>query len=342
MDKKIGKHLKKWSKASLLLSALIVLEQHPAQAAARQPGPKIVAELKALQLADQRVADIAWRLLSGAGDLCNRRQAGIGISLHSLTQYNPAVRPEAELAFALTRNFPAVLSVAEGSPAKRAGILPNDLIIALNGRPFSELDASTRQTNRASYDQVDQAMAALEGLPPTQTVSFTLRRGGGEYIVSVQPQAICRSRVELAPGGAVEANANGTVAQVSAGMLDWTKNDDELALVIAHEVAHNLLGHQSKIDREKLKPGIFGAFGSRGRKLRDMEREADRLGTWLAAKAGFDYALAPEFFARATARTGIAGAIPTTHPSPANRRRNLQEVVLEISAERAKSSLTRQ
>ena len=60
------------------------------------------------------------------------------------------------------------------------------------------------------------------------------------------------------------------------------------AALVAHELAHNVLGHDAWLDRNGRKP----------RNVRRIEREADRLVPWLLANAGYDPAAAVTFMTR--------------------------------------------
>lgn len=125
--------------------------------------------------------------------------------------------------------------------------------------------------------------------------------------------------IKLYINRSVIANAacygEGTI-MVNAGLFLWLDNDDELAMVLAHEVAHQLLDHStSKIDKsiamlnspdfkeelKKIKKADYGKL-DRFRKLMKglniesgkhstyKESEADSLGVVLTKNAGFNIA----------------------------------------------------
>jgi predicted Zn-dependent protease len=71
-------------------------------------------------------------------------------------------------------------------------------------------------------------------------------------------------------------------------LLAEARSDDEAATMIAHELAHNILGHWQR----------NVAAGRTYVAVRRNEREADRMAPWLMANAGFDPAAAPRFFAQ--------------------------------------------
>jgi len=288
------------------------------------------ASLLALQRDDQRVADSAWRIASRNADTCPKLWASVGVSLHHVSQYEPAYRAAAQAAFGLDDTYPSILAVAEGSPASAAGLKPNDTLRAVNGADLA--DTSRGQKGAASYDAVSAAMAALEALPEQGAAVLSIERGGQRLEVSVTPQNVCRSRVELAPGNAINANANGLVAQISGRLVDWVQSEDELALVIAHEMAHNLLDHPKRLSEKSALSGLATSLGLSGRAQRQMELDADRVGIIMAAGAGYNYKIAPDFWARLNSNSPLASFLATSHPTTRTRRENAQGVVDELNA----------
>jgi membrane-associated protease RseP (regulator of RpoE activity) len=286
--------------------------------------------LRALQRDDQRVADTSWRIASRNADTCPKLWAALGVSLHHVSQYEPAYRAAAQAAFGLDDSYPSLLAVAEGSPASAAGLKPNDTVRAVNGADLA--DKSREQKRAASYDAVSAAMAALEALPEQRAAILSIERGGQGLEVSVTPQNVCRSRVELAPGNAINANANGLVAQISGRLVDWVGSDDELALVIAHEMAHNLLDHPKRLNEKSALSGLATSLGLSGKAQRQMELEADRVGILMAAGAGYNYKIAPDFWARLNSNSPLASFLATSHPTTRTRRENAQRVVDELNA----------
>ena len=288
------------------------------------------ASLLALQRDDQRVADTAWRIASRNMDSCPKLWASFGVSLHHISQYETAYHAAAQAAFALDDTYPSILAVADGSPAAAAGLKPNDTLRAVNGADLA--GKSRGQTTAASYDAVSAAMAAIETLPEQRAAVLSIERSGQRLEVSVVPQNVCRSRVELAPGNAINANANGLVAQISGRLVNWVQNDDELALVIAHEIAHNLLDHPKRLSEKSALSGLAASLGLSGRAQRQMELEADRMGIIMAAGAGYNYKIAPDFWTKLNSNNPLASFLATTHPTTPTRRKNAQRVVDEIGS----------
>jgi len=293
------------------------------------------ASLLALQRDDQRVADTAWRIASRNADTCPKLWASLGVSLHHVSQYEPSYRAAAQAAFGLGDTYPSLLAVAEGSPASAAGLKPNDTLRAVNGADLA--DKSRVQKGAASYDAVSAAMAALEALPEQGAAVLSIERGGQKLEVSVTPQNVCRSRVELAPGNAINANANGLVAQISGRLVNWVGSDDELALVIAHEMAHNLQDHPQRLNEQSALSGLATSLGLAGKAQRQMELDADRVGIIMAAGAGYNYKIAPDFWARLNSNSPLASFMATSHPTTPARRENAQRVVDEMNSKDLKT-----
>ena len=293
------------------------------------------ASLLALQRDDQRVADTGWRIASRNTGACPKLWGALGVSLQHISQYAPAYRAAAKAAFGLDDSYPSILAVAKSSPASASGLQPNDTLRAVNGVDL--IGKSRGQTSAASYDAVSSAMAALEALPEQQAAVLLIERGGQRFDVSVTPQNVCRSRVELAPGNAINANANGLVAQISGRLVNWVQSDDELALVIAHEMAHNLMGHPKTLSEKSALSGLATSLGLSGKSQRQMELDADRMGIIMAAGAGYNYKIAPDFWARLNSNTPLAAFLATTHPTTRARRDNAQRVVDEINSKDLKT-----
>lgn len=82
---------------------------------------------------------------------------------------------------------------------------------------------------------------------------------------------ICNYPVLVRYTDEVNAFATGENIIVTSAMANSIKEDASLALILAHELAHNILGHVEEGTSNKL------------------EREADRTGLFLLARAGYDY-----------------------------------------------------
>ena len=146
---------------------------------------------------------------------------------------------------------------------------------------------------------------------------------------------------------------------VFSGMLDLCANDDQLGIIISHEIAHTVLNHAGEhlshvnfVSALLMVPlAVLWAFiPSDGIAViadwfihkassmifelpysRDMEMEADEVGLLLAAKACFDVREAPAFWALMELSEAEEEKMPfeilSTHPTHQNREGNLASLV---------------
>ena len=69
----------------------------------------------------------------------------------------------------------------------------------------------------------------------------------------------CVYEFKLDESDVINAYADGKRIIVTQGMIDFAKTNDNLAIVLGHEYAHNLMGH---IKAKKQNIGIGNIFGS--------------------------------------------------------------------------------
>jgi predicted Zn-dependent protease len=120
---------------------------------------------------------------------------------------------------------------------------------------------------------------------------------------------------------------------VYRGILRLIENDDQLATVLSHEIAHALAHHSSeRIARDQMNGGS-GGFWDKAFD-RSQESEADHIGLFLMTFAGYDPNEAVRFWQR-MARANRGGAPPeilSDHPSDEHRIRDIEAWVPKAKA----------
>jgi len=123
---------------------------------------------------------------------------------------------------------------------------------------------------------------------------------------------------------------------VSSGLLTRLSHD-EIAYIVGHELAHELLNHHQR-DLERCRavtePGVLGELlAADATELQDEELEADAMGMRLAAAAGFPLAAAytgqwklSEYWAADDAATPSTGEAESSHPIEGRRLRQYRKV----------------
>ncbi len=250
----------------------------PLTAAPAPDAINLSAELAAItrfQDADQRLQDIGWQLVRGNTGFCSRVVASIGLQVQDAASYG---RPEiARSALALKGDF-AVQTVAAGSPAAlAAGFKRNREIVRIGRFDPNEWPVGSRvdwQRAARAHDHIEALLAEHGGI----AITFA----DGEAL-HVQPVEVCAARFELMGEGTAAA-ADGARVVIGVENPAFAYDDAMFAAMVAHELAHNLLGHTAWLDRN----------GRTSGKVRRTEREADRLMPWLLANSGY----APEVAVR--------------------------------------------
>jgi beta-barrel assembly-enhancing protease len=288
---------------------LLVLLGVPVRAATPKPSATLMASLRSLQAEDARVAIIAYRLATRGRPLCRLTQPQTGLSLHSLSQYASDFRPAARLAFGLS-DAVSVLVVVPGSAADRAGIRVGDDLLQVNEMVLRDAPLG----KRSAATVAGASRIVREATEKTEPPLLTLRRNGQMIQTRLKAELGCASRVELVPGSKLNAKADGEVLQVTTAVLSEARDDDELAFIIGHEMAHNGLGH----------PQMLRATGWKKARVLETEIEADQLGLRLMHLAGYDPHAGARFWARFGKKTGYGIFSDGTHQRTAARVRTLE------------------
>lgn len=200
----------------------------------------------------------------------------------------------------------------------------------------------------------EMGVAAFEQMKSEGTVSKDARTNA--YVTCVAT-AITRALTPEEGGGQpwevrvfADDSANafalpGRKIGVHTGLLKVAQNQDQLATVIGHEVGHVMANHSGeRVSSQMAAQGVAaivaaagdpssplntvaqGALGlgvmAYGRK---HESEADEIGLYLMARAGFDPRQAVPLWENMSAAGGARGPeFLSTHPSPETRIRDLQ------------------
>jgi hypothetical protein len=236
------------------------------------------AALARLQANDARVLSIGWRLVRGNAPYCRDAAPAVGLLLLDAAGFeNPGAT---RAALGLTGDL-AVGAVAEGAPASRAGLRPNLTLNSVAGVKVSSLPnvkAGDYARLAMLHDRVD-AVLRRDGL-----LDLVLADGTR---LTIAGESACPSRFEVLSSGD-RAAADGKRIALGRALIEDLPEDELLAAVLAHELAHNLLGHRARLDLD----------GRSWGKIKTTEREADRLSVWLLANAGYDPRAAIRFFQR--------------------------------------------
>ena len=233
-----------------------------------------------------------------------------------------------------------VQTIAPHSPAVRAGLSPGDTLISINGQ---ELRGPSAVKNM-------QGIMRSTGL---RASSIVFEHKGKVASGVINPVSICDYPVGIDPTPVINAQTDGKIIVVTHGIMRFVESDDELALVVAHELGHNTMGHINK----KMQNGLAGSLGglavdavlaaagvSSGNQFSQMgsqlgaaaysvqfEQEADYVGMYFMARAGFDTSGVADFWRRMAAEGQSSIDHNTSHPSSPARFLAIEQTHAEIA-----------
>jgi Zn-dependent protease with chaperone function len=208
-------------------------------------------------------------------------------------------------------------AVVPDGPAARAGLRAGDRLQTINGAPAPAIGVSDLIDKALDSGQIDIVVA------DHRQIRIGVDRG-------------CGYPVTLDKGRALDAFADGKAVALTAALVAFTRDDDELALVIGHELAHNILHHKALLDAAHARRGLFASFGKSADAVRKTERAADIFALYMMARAGYDIDKAPVFWARFGAKTGAGVFSDATHLRTGARVTLATTVISDIHTQQAR------
>jgi hypothetical protein len=226
-----------------------------------------------------------------------------------------------------------VFGVIPGSAVALAGLLEKDIIESIDGHPVTI----------GNFDSAVTAMVA------GQTYAIVVNRGGVSVTLSFVPEVI-RMYVPFAVS---ESNDVGVFASpdgvtVTYGLLNFVKNDDELAFAMAHELAHLVRGQMLKDSGIGLFSRIVAVAiaqaksttadpvaGGKAPIVSDLEPEADLFGVVYAHKAGYAFDAGVQVWERFAAefpKQMTTSYVGVTQPTSLERLTRIKEISSKLKS----------
>jgi len=273
-----------------------------------------------LARADERAAAIAYRLSTANVAFCRQTGPQAGLVLHSLDQYSERMRAELISATGLDAR-PTVEAVVAGGPAARAGALPGDVFLAINGEVLE-----SRGGVRPSAAVVISAKRRLNRALATGPALILVEREGRAVLVTLSATLGCAVEVTVTSSPKLGARTGPNRVEITLGLVEYAGSDDVLAMNLGHEFAH-AIARQSQADRLSDRRDNGPAASYR------REYDADATGLYLAARAGYDVRRAGDYWRRYAAGHVFTSLLSASHPAPVKRGRLLEPVVQAILAD---------
>lgn len=242
----------------------------------------------------------AARILQANTDLCPKTHGDPGILTHTLKSYPKHLRDAAARRLG-AKETPSILLVRKGGPVSGHRLEKGDFFVNEKDEPVHFSDAGD--------------VVRVQTSAGIKTLSFA-------------PVSACDYKVRLKFSSAINAYATGKSIIVTTGMMDFVENDSELALILGHELAHNTMGHVRKSIQNILLSGLATRY------TRPFESEADYVGMYYMARAGYPLDGVETFWRRLGIEHPKSIVRAKTHPVTPSRMLSIHATAREIAEKR--------
>lgn len=251
-----------------------------------------------------RLDKISTKLLQANAPICEKTFQDMGVRTHTLKSYPKHLRDAAKRQLG-AKKHPTILSVRDNAQLSKM-----DSLLDQRANPTSVRNKALQETLK------------------TEQAEIQIRRGDKTLSVPVTSNLACDYKVSLRMSGAVNAYATGKSIIITTAMMDFAKTDEELALVVGHELAHNTMGHILKI----IQNTILSGFATRT--TRPFEAEADYVGLYYMARAGYNMDGVETFWRRLGVKNPKSIVRAKSHPVTPARLLSIRMTAQEINAKR--------
>jgi len=290
------------------------------------------------------VKSIGFKINSVNADICNKTDFNSGLTFAN----------ENVMGLKIAKFFPSkinlgsqvsIISIVKNSPADKAGLALGDIILEVEGYTFPE--------GRNALKKISKHFKNIE---EKKIKKIKIDRNGEILTFDINQTKICNYPIIFTQDKIVNAYADGKSIIMTQGMVDYARDDNEIAMVIAHELAHNDRGHLDAMKKNTLIMGSIGfvldlmtiyySGGTAGGDAEntemwskigrnaysvEFEKDADYGGVYYAYRAGYDISQVKNFWERIGSENPKQIAISSTHPATSERYLQIDKTVKEIN-----------
>lgn len=277
---------------------------------------------------EAKLVNISYPIMQKNADLCGQQTThSYGLNFWQIqtlpAKYHAAARDMYQLGQMVQINH-----VAKGGPAAHAGLKSGDIILAANHQDISASPNGIKHLYQISAQSPKQ-------------MNLVYQRQGQIYETTLIPTTVCAYPIHFIDKSEINAYADGQNIIITSGIFRYAENESELALIIAHELAHNTMQHIQKNRVNTLAGGLSGllldtllakAGTNSGQQFTKMgqqlgatahsvafESEADYVGMYYLRRAGYDTSNVGSFWRRMAADGQASIASARTHPATSER-----------------------
>ena len=221
-------------------------------------------------------------------------------------------------------------------PAASTGLSPGDVLLRVNERNVTDQRA----------EEVMQLVRKLT-VARIQPLQLEITRAGDRHTLFMWATPSCQFSMQLIDSQQINGIADGRHVGVTTGAMQFLQSDSEVAWILAHEIAHNVLNHSQNARLRVMLNAFLGATAGASATVpasvprRSLEAQADYVGAYILARAGYDLQAIKQFWRRIESlRSGEnQSEMEVTHPTTAERLAALDVTLKEIEAKRDRGEL---
>ena len=304
-----------------------------------------VSRIEAQFAQDARLDDVGFPLLKATvpfcGDAATRRP---GFRYTSVAGFARELKEAGRLLGYV--DTVSVVSVAKGGPADRAGLKAHDRILSVDG---AAIPVGTRGM-RALRSRLQKA-----GREARTEVQATVRRRGATQTLTIPLDSACAFSFVSWRETTADAWGDGEAIAVTVPMMQYAATDSVLAVVVAHEIAHNAIRRTTASSvsfqeawralGEVVGEAAIYAKGERWASMREarpsgpfpgeVENRADDLTAYLLARVGRKARTSRDVWWSLLVSKDSTLAWTKIHPTTADRLFRLDQIVSEVDAKKS-------
>ena len=290
-----------------------------------------------------RAHRIGFKIFIANAELCQKTKFPMGARLAYWREQDDEFIDALKNVYGLKAHA-KFIQVPQDSPAWKSGLRKGDEVVAIDGE---NVPSDGKKVFRWTTKKLSELTKA------EKSYTITINRDSAEKIINAAPEKVCDFPIVVNKKDEVNAYADGERILLSVGMMRFTRNDNELALILGHELAHNTMLHVQKGSGNRMAGAVVGALigallgvnlTQAGADLggavnsQDFEAEADYVGLYYAARAGFDVSDVAKLWRRMAANHPAAIHLAgSTHPSTAKRFVAIEKTWEEIKSKKKTS-----
>lgn len=303
------------------------------------PSPQ-QAMLRDIVSQQDRLYRVAAPLLVNNTELCKGNARNLlGFTAKNRYSFSDELSEAAQQLYGMDDRL-QVMGVLNGSGAARAGIRIGDKLDMVEGKPVPPGPGAERQAATMLAPLITRNASA----------KLTMLRNGQPVQVTVPFTRACAYSIELGNADNVNAYNDGRRVLITRGMMNFAASDNELAYVLAKEMAHNSLNH-ARVQRTtatagaiidnlvRIRPDMASMAGLSGMKPmpQTMDAASDTLALYMLARAGYNIDQAPRFWERLASQypPSVLNGYTALHPATSYRLSVMDKILQDVKTKQA-------